>query len=296
MGISEMSLPPATSDLVSELLDLRRGRGLFAEDVPQRAGWALRRQCGVLDGDLDSVVRSKLVSRLTETSSRLPFQVRAVVQAALAIPPEVRDENLSLRLKWAAGQIGRSERTALRRLKPGLCALAELLQAVDADQLPSSTTGVALQGFASEGHAILAEMVAAGERFGVIAQVAAHLASTVPDGIDQPVVRAPGPGEKYSITWPDDRYGLTPREEQVLGLIAQGLTNGEISYRLSITLRTVGTYVEKIFVKLGVNNRVQAAAIAHRKGFTPAVLRWLEKSSREVTGLTTVRASQQRAI
>ncbi len=57
---------------------------------------------------------------------------------------------------------------------------------------------------------------------------------------------------------------LTPREREVLGLLAEGLGQTAIADRLCISEKTVGTHIEHIFVKLGVHNRIQAVALAHR--------------------------------
>ena len=59
---------------------------------------------------------------------------------------------------------------------------------------------------------------------------------------------------------------LTPRETQVLSLLAQGATNREISKRLQISPHTVKTHVIHIFDKLGVNDRTLAAVWAARLG------------------------------
>ena len=59
---------------------------------------------------------------------------------------------------------------------------------------------------------------------------------------------------------------LSEREREVLGLIAEGLTNGEIAGRLHITLSTVKGHTTNIFGKLGVKNRTQAIARARRMG------------------------------
>ena len=59
---------------------------------------------------------------------------------------------------------------------------------------------------------------------------------------------------------------LSEREHQVLGLVAEGLSSREIAKRLFITERTVRFHITSIFNKLGVNNRVQAVAIANRLG------------------------------
>jgi DNA-binding CsgD family transcriptional regulator len=58
--------------------------------------------------------------------------------------------------------------------------------------------------------------------------------------------------------------GLTPREAEVLTLIARGYTNREIAATLVISVRTAGVHVSHILRKLGAPNRLEAAAIAHR--------------------------------
>jgi DNA-binding CsgD family transcriptional regulator len=55
---------------------------------------------------------------------------------------------------------------------------------------------------------------------------------------------------------------LTPREQEILALLRGGLSNGEISQRLFLSPRTVGTHVERVLRKLGVANRVAAAVHA----------------------------------
>ena len=57
---------------------------------------------------------------------------------------------------------------------------------------------------------------------------------------------------------------LTPRETEVLRLLAEGLEQEEIASQLYITRRTVGTHIEHILAKLGVRSRAQAVALAYR--------------------------------
>ena len=63
-----------------------------------------------------------------------------------------------------------------------------------------------------------------------------------------------------------ERHGLTAREFEVLGLLAEGRTNPEIADRLFISRRTVTTHVTNILAKFGVGNRAEAVDYAHRHG------------------------------
>jgi ATP/maltotriose-dependent transcriptional regulator MalT len=71
----------------------------------------------------------------------------------------------------------------------------------------------------------------------------------------QPTDQAPGLGQLL---------GLTPREAEVLGLVARGYTNRQIAAALVISVKTASVHVSHILGKLDARNRVEAAAIAHR--------------------------------
>ena len=60
--------------------------------------------------------------------------------------------------------------------------------------------------------------------------------------------------------------GLTPREREVLSLVAAGLANKQIARRLGITDRTVKAHLTSVFARLGVEDRTQAALWAQRHG------------------------------
>jgi DNA-binding CsgD family transcriptional regulator/tetratricopeptide (TPR) repeat protein len=75
------------------------------------------------------------------------------------------------------------------------------------------------------------------------------------------------PGFAASTDRPDrDSFGLSPRERDVLALIARGRTNREIGTELFISERTVGVHVGRVLAKLAVSGRVEAAAVAIRLG------------------------------
>ncbi|WP_406062470.1 AAA family ATPase [Streptomyces sp. NBC_01077] len=62
----------------------------------------------------------------------------------------------------------------------------------------------------------------------------------------------------------DDSFGLTPREQDVLRLVAAGRTNRQIAEELFISPKTASVHVSNILAKLGVAGRGEAAALAHR--------------------------------
>jgi DNA-binding CsgD family transcriptional regulator/tetratricopeptide (TPR) repeat protein len=77
--------------------------------------------------------------------------------------------------------------------------------------------------------------------------------------------RVPLPGVRREGPSP-----LTDREEEVLELVAQGLSNRQIGERLYISTKTVSVHVSNLLAKLGVSGRAEAVAVAHRRGLLKA--------------------------
>lgn len=63
---------------------------------------------------------------------------------------------------------------------------------------------------------------------------------------------------------PYDGLGFSPREREVLGLLAYGYTNRQIATHLTISVKTASVHVSHILGKLGVAQRIEAAAIAQK--------------------------------
>jgi DNA-binding NarL/FixJ family response regulator len=66
-----------------------------------------------------------------------------------------------------------------------------------------------------------------------------------------------------------ERNGLTPREQEVLTLLAQGHGTQAISNSLHISPKTVSTHAQRILVKLDVHSRGEVVAFAYREGLVP---------------------------
>jgi DNA-binding CsgD family transcriptional regulator/tetratricopeptide (TPR) repeat protein len=88
--------------------------------------------------------------------------------------------------------------------------------------------------------------------------------------------QAPDFGSRFGSAAPsglspaESRFGLSPRENGVLLVLAEGRTNREIAERLFISERTVAVHVRRILAKLGVSGRTEAAGLAIRLGLVPS--------------------------
>ncbi len=97
-----------------------------------------------------------------------------------------------------------------------------------------------------------------------IANEAAALARRTRLSLDEPAAE--------TVTAPPEdplaRFGLTEREQEILVLLAGGRSNPQIAESLFISPKTASVHVSNILAKLGVDSRVEAAAVAHRLGIT----------------------------
>lgn len=88
------------------------------------------------------------------------------------------------------------------------------------------------------------------------------LAPTITRRLIEDYVSRPAPGDDGA----EALAALTEREREVLGLIARGLTNGEIAGDLFVSEATVKTHVNRILAKLGARDRTQAVIAAYECG------------------------------
>ena len=81
---------------------------------------------------------------------------------------------------------------------------------------------------------------------------------------------ATDPATTFTLNRPQlDALGITPRELEILTLIAQGLSNREIATRLFVSENTVKTHCSRAFDKLGARRRTQAVQLGKQLGILP---------------------------
>ena len=77
----------------------------------------------------------------------------------------------------------------------------------------------------------------------------------------------PPPRSRASRSTPETLAALTPREREVLGLVARGLSNAEISEQIVVSEATVKTHVARILDKLDLRDRAASIVYAYDHGF-----------------------------
>ena len=99
-----------------------------------------------------------------------------------------------------------------------------------------------------------------------------HYRASGPDAIREHAARAEIPVDdvvevgELVVLLPDDEDDLTPREHEVLALLADGLRNRDIAEKLVVSVRTVDHHVSAIMNKLRVQTRGAAVVEARRRG------------------------------
>jgi DNA-binding CsgD family transcriptional regulator len=106
----------------------------------------------------------------------------------------------------------------------------------------------------------------------VFASVGIWLGRRLTAGRERVVVREV-PVARAEVFVPDarrrDELGITPREMEILGLVAEGMSNREIAERLFVSENTVKTHCSRAFDKLGARRRTQAVQMGKEMGLLP---------------------------
>lgn len=112
--------------------------------------------------------------------------------------------------------------------------------------------------------AILPRQAAAGEIVAATEAAAAGLVALHPDTVEA-LLPAASPAARALPASPQQQ-ALTPREIEVLGMMAEGLGNKEIAWRLGLSEHTVKFHVSAIFAKLNATSRTEAVILGIRQG------------------------------
>jgi ATP/maltotriose-dependent transcriptional regulator MalT len=252
-------------DQVAFLPEAQAGRAALALDAGDAAGaadWAERflRQVG----EVNRTKRAHGLELLVRARAALGDQdaARAALAELEALSAKIDTDLFRAGAAFAGGVVaaaaGEAEADAARRL------LEDAVDLYERRGLPYE---------AAEARLALAEVLAADER-------PAHAAAEADRAIEG--LEAIGAAQRAeharlrqasfvsiaataAVTRPDT---LTRRESEILGLVAEGLSNKQIAARLTLSEHTVHRHVANILVKLGLSSRVAAAAYAAKHGLT----------------------------
>ena len=125
------------------------------------------------------------------------------------------------------------------------------------DALRAGASGFLLKDVTAERLFDAVRVVAAGD---------ALLAPAVTRRLISEFARIRPPAATAATPAPAALAALTPRETEVLRLVAEGLSNPEIAARLVVTEETVKTHVSRVLTKLGLHGRTQAVVAAYESG------------------------------
>jgi len=239
-------------------------------------------------GDLDGA-RELLHEVVADPGPRLGHEARMMLDGGWAVASlRARGDDAgaaetaaTVRRAWDAlpPQLRREEWHAMLAalLDPSPSGVREAVRVADGDDMPAvfrvllrrELARLLVRSGARADRAVAAEEIAAAARIaerighvGLQREVAAFAAATGLAGSHA------GRGEEHDGEGPagPDASALTAREQQVLELIAEGLSNRQIGERLFISAKTASVHVSAILRKLGVATRTEAAVAASRRG------------------------------
>jgi DNA-binding CsgD family transcriptional regulator len=269
-------LRPRCLHPVAQLAELRILQGRLEDAEATLTGFEEDRECAVATSSLHlargrpgaavEVITSALATLEHTPVLALPAQVQ-LVDAALSMEDLPLARSTADAIAATAALTG----TTLHRAQAGQ-ALGRVAQA-DGDPVAESLLHNAARDFAQSGAPLqaartrvaLARSLVARDRGLAITEARSALNAfermgAVSDA-DRTAAFLRGLGDRGRTSQRSVEV-LSGREQQVLALLAQGLTNAEIAERLVISVKTVGHHVSSILLKLGLRSRTEAAAFA----------------------------------
>jgi DNA-binding NarL/FixJ family response regulator len=191
---------------------------------------------------------------------RFGFEIVAAVGDAPALLAAVDDAEPDLvvtdvRMPPGFTDEGLRAAVTLRAARPGLpvVALSQWVQQSYAGELLASGNGRAI------GYLLKDRVAEVAEFADLLRRVAAGATIVDPEVVRQLMLRGRDPLAQ-----------LSPREQEVLALVAEGHSNGQIATTLYISPKTASVHVSNILAKLNAATRTEAATVAHRLGLLTA--------------------------
>jgi DNA-binding NarL/FixJ family response regulator len=230
---------------------------MFALDCrrrPGRSGGAVQQTSiiRVLIVDDHEVLASSLAKTLDTEPDLLSVGVAGSLKQAAELIRTTAPDVLLLDHRLPDGDgvaaIGR-----LRELRPSMAVI--VLTASPSEHLMVAAVEAGVSGFLSKTRS-LAEVTSA------VRAAAVGEAVISPEMLARLLPRLGGTGRVGAAT-------LTEREREILGLIAQGLSNAAIAERLVVSVNTVRNHVANLLAKLGARSKLEALSIAIREGLLP---------------------------
>jgi DNA-binding NarL/FixJ family response regulator len=206
----------------------------------------------VLIVDDHEVLASSLAKTLDTEPDLLSVGVAGSLEKAFALIRTTAPDVLLLDHRLPDGDgvaaIGR-----LRELRPSMAII--VLTANAAEHLMVAAIEAGVSGFLSKTRSL-------GEVTSAVRAAAVGEAVISPEMLARLLPRLGGTGRVGAAA-------LTDREREILGLIAQGLTNAAIADQLVVSVNTVRNHVANLLAKLGARSKLEALSIAIREGLLP---------------------------
>jgi DNA-binding NarL/FixJ family response regulator len=209
----------------------------------------------VLICDDQTVVREGLAAILSTEPEIEVVGLASQGQEALQLVPEARPQVVLMDLQMPIMN-GVQATQQMRLLHPGVHVLVLTTYAEDEwvfDAIRAGASGYLLKDTRRDDLIAAIKGTAAGQSF-------------LDPAVAGTVMQQAGASRQAPVPHEAPGEALTEREMDVLGLLAQGLSNPEIAQRLHLAPGTVRNYVSAILQKLGVSDRTQAAVVALKRG------------------------------